>query len=446
MTTAISDVGRSARRRITRRLLPLIFVLYFVAILDRFNLAYAALEMISDLHFSDRVFGFGAGVLFFGYILLEIPGALIAERWSARRWIARIMVTWGLITALTAFIHTPGQFYWARFLLGIAEAGFTPCVLVYLTHWFRAEDRARAIAVYFMASTVAFILGAPLAGWLMGVHWLGLNGWRWLFIAEGIPAVALGIFTLFWLTDWPREARWLPAEERDWLMQELEAEKRAKDAQHAYTIGEALRDRNVTLLWLGYFFVLAGATGFVFWMPTILKRLSGLSTMKVTLLAMIPWVAAFFSKIINGWHSDRTGERRWHAALPLFLGAPAFLAAGLSSRTWLIVALLTWTCGWVEANYPVFWAMPSELLSGSAAAVAFGLINSIGSLGSFVGPYAIGYLSTRTHSFTAGLACMVVSLYIGGILWLCVQPRGRLSNSSAPAAGEELPRRAGFPG
>ena len=226
----LSDVGQRARRRIARRLLPFLFILYFIAYLDRVNVGFAGLEMSHNLGFTDRVFGLGAGIFFAGYFLFEIPGALIVERWSARRWIARILISWGLVTILMAMIRTPAQFYGARFFLGAAEAGFFPGILVYLTHWFRHEDRARAGALFMSAIPIANVLGSPLAGWLLGVRWFGIPGWRWLFILEGIPAVLLGIMTLLYLTDWPREAKWLPADEQEWIDGELQREKAAKAA------------------------------------------------------------------------------------------------------------------------------------------------------------------------------------------------------------------------
>ena len=226
----LSDVGQRARRRIARRLLPFLFILYFIAYLDRVNVGFAGLEMSHNLGFTDRVFGLGAGIFFVGYFLFEIPGALIVERWSARRWIARILISWGLVTILVSMIRTPAQFYGARFFLGAAEAGFFPGILVYLTHWFRHEDRARAGALFMSAIPIANVLGSPLAGWLLGVRWFGIPGWRWLFILEGIPATLLGIMTLLYLTDWPREAKWLPADEQEWIDGELQREKAAKAA------------------------------------------------------------------------------------------------------------------------------------------------------------------------------------------------------------------------
>src|SRR6266576_6736555 len=258
------DVAMRARRHTARRLLPFLFVLYIVAFLDRMNVGAAALQMPGDLGFSDRAVGLGAGIFFLGYVLLEIPGALIAERHSARRWIARIMVSWGILTVLMAFIHNVREFYIVRFLVGAAEAGFFPAVVVYLTHWFRAGDRAKAVAAFYAANPLSYVIGSPLAGVLLGLSWLGLRGWRWLFILEGIPAVLFGIITLFYLTDWPREAKWLPPDEQDWITEQLHREKEAKKRVRAYSIWEAIRHRDVVLLTLCYFCAMTGSYGIGF--------------------------------------------------------------------------------------------------------------------------------------------------------------------------------------
>src|ERR1700731_433121 len=223
-----AQVGRRARHRIARRLLPFLFILYVINFLDRMNVGAAALQMPRDLGFSDGVVGMGAGIFFLGYFLLEIPGALLVERWSARKWIARIMISWGLVTVLMAFIHTAHQFYLVRFFVGAAEAGFLPGVIIYLTHWFRYEDRGKAVTFFYAANPLSYVIGSPIAGLLLGLSWLGLRGWRWLFIIEGIPAVVLGLITIWYLTDWPEKAPWLPADERDWITGELKREKEAK--------------------------------------------------------------------------------------------------------------------------------------------------------------------------------------------------------------------------
>src|ERR1700726_4234738 len=428
------EVAQRARRHIARRVMPYLFVLYVINFLDRMNVGAAALQMPKDLGFSDRTVGLGAGIFFLGYFLLEIPGALIAERWSARRWIARIMVSWGIATVLMAFIHTPRGFYLVRFFVGAAEAGFFPAVVVYLTHWFRYEDRAKVIAFFYAAYPISFVIGSPLAGWLLGISWLGLRGWRWLFILEGIPAVVFGGITIFYLTDWPAQARWLPADERSWIIEQLQREKQAKKNRHrSLSIWGALRNRDVILLTLCYFCAMTGSYGIAFWLPTILKRLSGKSDLKVTLLAALPYVAAFLTQQVNGWHSDRTRERRWHAAIPVFLcGVALALAVVYSTNLPVSMGLFVIAGGSFYGFQPVFWAVPTTFLSESAAAASIGLINSVGNLGGLVGPMVMGYLAHRTHSFSAGLLYLVASLFVSGGLMLVVGrqvPEGHFSPS-----------------
>jgi len=414
-------VAQRTRKRIAWRLLPFLFLLYVIAFLDRMNISAAALQMPGDLGFSDRVVGLGAGIFFLGYFLLGIPGALIAEQWSARRWIARIMMSWGTLTVLMAFIRTAGQFYFVRFLVGAAEAGFFPIVIVYLSHWFRNEDRAKAVARFFAANPLSFVIGSPVAGYLLGISWLGLRGWRWLFILEGIPAIVFGVITAFYLTDWPREASWLRSDERDWITEQLSREKQAKQQVRSYTVWQALSHRDVLLLTFAYFFALTGNYGIAFWLPTILKRLSGQTNLRVTLLAALPYLAGFLVQQFNGWHSDRTGERRWHAALPLLLSGVALsLAVYFGSNLALSVMLFTIVGACYFAFHPAFWTVPSAFLGESAAAASIGLINSVGNLGGFVGPLIMGYLVTRTNSFNAGLSYLVASLWLSGILMLAI--------------------------
>ncbi len=409
------------RKRIAWRLLPFLFLLYIIAFLDRMNVGAAALQMPGDLGFNDKVVGLGAGMFFIGYLVLEIPGALLAERWSARRWIARIMISWGMITVLMAFIHTAREFYLVRFLVGAAEAGFFPAVIVYLSHWFRYRDRSKATAVFYAASPLSYVVGSPLAGLLLGISWLGLRGWRWLFILEGIPAVVLGIITVFYLTDWPRDASWLSQDERAWITTELAKEKQAKQRIRRYTVCQAFSQRDVILLTLSYFCATTGGYGIAFWLPTILKRLSGQSDMRVTLFASLPYFAGFLVQQVNGWHSDRTCERRWHAAVPIFLcGVTLFLAVIFGSNTTLAVTLFTLVGACYFAFHPCFWAVPTAFLSESAAAASIGLINSLGNLGGFVGPLMMGYLVARTRTFSAGLLYLVGSLCASGILMIAV--------------------------
>lgn len=429
--TAAEQSAAGATRRIAVRLLPYLFLLYIIAFLDRVNISYAGLEMVRDLRFSDRVFGLGAGIFFIGYVVFEIPGALLVERWSARRVMARILITWGVVTVLVSLVRTPGQFYAARFLLGAAEAGFFPGILVYLSHWFRYEDRAKAAALFMAAIPVANVVGSPLAGQILNVHWGDWAAWRWLFVLEGIPAVLFGVVTLYFLTDWPKEATWLSVEERAWITCELTREKEAKARAGACTIWEAMRMPRVVLLTLVYFLAVTGIYGFIIWFPTILKRTMGLSNVAVTSLAALPYLAGLAAMLWNGWHSDRSRERRWHTAIPLFLGAVC-LGGALFTSSHLVIAfaLMVVAGACTIAFMPSFWPLPTEFLSESAAAAAIGLINSIGNLGGFLGPYAIGYLRARTGSFTPGLLVLLICMAAaGGLVLLLPSPLGSREES-----------------
>jgi len=435
MAMTAAECGAGTRRRVAMKLLPFLFVLYIVNYIDRTNLAYAALGMSRDLGFNDRVLGFAAGVFFISYLSLQIPGALLAERWSARRMIAASMVTWGSLTALTALVHTPGQLYAARFLLGAAEGGFFPGVIVYLSHWFLREDRGKATSNFMGAIPLSSVLGSPLAGWILGKSWAGVVGWRWLFVVEGLPAILLGSAAFFVLTDWPSEAVWLNTEQRQWIKQKLREESPLRGG--AVTIGQALRSRTIVLmavLTMPNYFVFYC---FVFWFPTLLKRHSGFSDLRVGLIGAIPFLAGFLAMQLNGWHSDKTLERRWHSAGPLFLAAAALLALLViqpkSIPVWVGLFALV---GMAAAYLPTFWAIPTEMLSQSAAATAVGMINAVGNVAGFVGPAAFGSLYAQTHSFSYGLALMMLAAVAGGLMILRI-PRERDS-----AVGNTIATRA----
>src|SRR6266436_645034 len=321
----LNSVGERARRRIVRRIMPYLFVLFIIAYLDRVNMGYAALQMKGDLAFADDVLGLVAGIFFIGYFLLEIPGSILVEKWSARGWIARIMISWGIVAILMGFVRTRNEFYALRFLLGAAEAGFFPGIMVYFTHWFRYQDRAKAVAFFMAAIPISNILGSPLSGLLLGINWLGLRGWSWLFVLEGVPAVVFGVVTLFYLTDRPKQAPWLPDDERDWITAELENEKKVKLQINPLRVFAAFRHREVLLLALGYFLVITSAYGLTFWLPTLVKKASGYSNLGVGFITAIPWCLALLCMVLNGWSSDRTEERRWHTALPIIFGALGLL-------------------------------------------------------------------------------------------------------------------------
>jgi MFS family permease len=447
-TISVTNVAERARKRIARRLLPYLFVLYVIAYLDRVNLSYAALDMTGALGFTPEIYGFGAGIFFVGYFLLEIPGAILVERWSARAWIARIMISWGIVAIFTGFIRTPHQFYAIRLLLGAAEAGFFPGIVVYLSHWFRYEDRAKAMAMFMAAQPISNIIGSPVSGLLLGIHWRGIAGWQWLFILEGVPAVLFGIITLFYLTDWPRQARWLPEDECAWIAGELEQEKRARQSAHSYTLRQVLtllsnfilrkpqteKDAyilrqilgltfNVMLMAVALIFIAGTVYGFNFWMPTIIKKLFGYSNLLVTSIGVLPYCAGLMGMVFVGWSSDRSGERRRHAAFCILLAAVGlFFAALAQNLPLMMISLFCLAAAGMYGYLPAFWSLPSSFLTGTAAAASVGLINSVGNLGGFFGPYAVGAITRRFHTFSWGVLCLSASALLATALLLLLRP------------------------
>jgi D-galactonate transporter len=427
-----TDGGESTRSRIAWRLLPFLFLLYVANYLDRTNIAYATLGMKGDLGLNDSVFGTASGIFFIGYFALQVPGALLVERWSARWLLSLTLITWGALTTLTGFVHSAHQLYGARFLLGAAEAGFFPGVIVYLSHWFIYQDRAKAVARFMAAIPIGFMIGGPIAGSILKVHWLNIVGWRWLFLLEGAPAIIFGALALFVLPDRPNEVQWLRSEERDWLQSRLDEERRAKGNVEHMTIWQALRHPAVLILTVGLFFTYTGGYAFWFWMPTMLQRLTGWTDVsKIGWIGAVPFIGGLVGMLLLGSNSDRTGERRWHFAIPQLTAAVALIAwLALPHSNVLLIALFTLVGFGTVAYLPSFWALPSAFLSSSAAAAAIGFINCTASIGGYFGPKIIGDISQRTGSFNGGFAVMIVCFVIASVLVL-VCPRERSARINA---------------
>ena len=421
-----NDLANRARSRIARRLLPFLLLLFVLAFLDRTNISVASLAMKTDLGFTEAIIGTGAGVFFLGYFLLEIPGTLMVERWSARKWIARIMVSWGIVAALMgvigfpilSFLHVQTQFYGLRFILGLAEAGFFPGVIIYLTRWFRYEDRAKAKSLFLIGVPLATVIATPLSQFLMrNVAWLGYAGWRWVFFLEGIPSILLGIVTWFYLTDHPREAKWLPEDEKAWLVDELEREKQVKVALGGDTIVAALKNPQMWLLSTIYLLGVTGMYGFTFFLPSIVDRMKDASLLAQVTISTLPFVFGAGSMMWNAAHSDRTLERRWHTALPLLCAAGSMAVVdAFSNNTWIAALGMCLFGMSLFAYLPVFWTHPNTRLTASSAAFAVGLINSIGNLGGYVGPKIVGQFKTDSGNYASGLWFLTICLLLAGVL------------------------------
>jgi ACS family tartrate transporter-like MFS transporter len=415
-------------RKVQRRILPFLFICYLFAYLDRANVAFAKLTMLPDLGFSEAVYGLGAGLFFIGYFLLEIPGALIVQKFGARRWIARILITWGFCSTLVGFVRTPHEFYAARFLLGAAEAGFFPGVIVYLSHWFPYSYRARAMARFVMAIPLGLMLGAPGSGLLLRQHWFGLEGWRWVFIIEGLPAVVLGVITLRYLTDWPKDAKWLEPAEREWLASEIEQENVKKGAGRKISIWRAMRQRNVLLLALILCAANTGGSGYLFWLPTRIQQASSFSPLASSMLSALPFMAGMIALFLMGRSSDRTGERKWHTAIPLFLSGCLFALTVISNHPFaLLLGLLCMAAAAMYAWIPAFWVLPTMTLGEYGAAAAIGLMNSIGNLGGFFGPTLVGFVITRYGSYSAAVLFLSSCFVIGSLLVFALRDQSESS-------------------
>jgi D-galactonate transporter len=408
-------------RKVTLRLIPLLFLLYLVNILDRVNVGFAKLTMLDDLGLTDKHYGFFAGLFYIGYILFEVPSNLILERTGARVWIARIIISWGIVSGAMMFVSGWLSFAVLRVLLGIAEAGFFPGMILYLTYWFPARARGRAIAFFMIASPIAGVLGMPVSGAIMqfmnGVS--GLAGWQWLFLIEAIPSVVLGFVVWFSLTDRPEQARWLNDQERGWLTMRMAQEDKRRPQRHLL---QALFLPGVWLLCLVYFSVAVGTNGMGFFLPSFVKELfPGRGEATIGLLSAIPSAAAVAGMVLVGRHSDRTGERRWHIALSAFLGAAGMVLSVTVAATKPGLALAAMALAYfgMFSMLPTFWALATHNVSGVAAAGAIALINSVANFGGFLAPTVVGWIKDGTGQFTGGAWFMGVTLVLGGVLVLC---------------------------
>lgn len=407
---------RTSSRRYFNVILPL-FIASVLAFLDRLNLSYAALTMNKALGFSPEVFGFGAGILFWGYIIFEVPGAIFAAKWSASKWIVRILITWSIATTLMMFVRTPIEFYIIRFLIGAAEASFYPvCYAIFFPRWFAPNERARAISIMLTSLLVASIIGSLLAGIIIGTSMFNLVGWQLLFLVEGCLSLLLGIVLWFWLKDWPKDVSWLTDEEKLLFSDLYQHEITVKNKVRKYTLWEGLKDPEVLKLGFIYFMWIVGFWGFGFWLPTVLKSVSGLSNANVSFLVTIPMVLSLIGFLIVGNSSSKSGEKRYHVALPLFVGAIGLAGIALTTDPILNFVFINLAAIGVYSGMGVWWSVPTTFLSETAAAGAIGLINSIGNIGGWVGPFLIGIIKSYTGSYTLAYLFLALCLIVSGIL------------------------------
>jgi MFS transporter, ACS family, tartrate transporter len=429
-----AELEKRVLRKITLRIVPFVMLLYFIAFIDRVNIGFAALTMNKDLGFSPSVFGFGAGIFFLGYFLFEVPSNLILEKVGARLWIARVMITWGMVSAAFAFISGDTSFYILRFLLGVAEAGFFPGIILYLSYWFPARYRAGVVSLFMAAAPISVVLGSPISSALLEMNGLlGLKGWQWMFLMEAVPAILLGFVVLFYMTDRPEKAKWLKDDEREWLVNAMNVEHAAKAATASHSIWRGLADPRVLALSLVYFGTSAGLYTLGIWAPQIIKEF-GLSTMQVGLLNAVPPTVAVVAMVLWARHSDRTGERTWHVVAACIAAAVGLMLAGSATSVISVVAALTLVNIGISAAKPPLWSMPTMFLSGSAAAAGIATINSIGNLGGFVGPAMIGWIKDLTGSFQGGLYFVAGLLVLSAVLTLVLSRSRRNSPTTAPEA------------
>lgn len=419
-----ADEG-SVYRKVTWRIVPFLMLCYIVAYLDRVNVGFAKLQMLNDLKFSDTVFGFGAGVFFLGYFLFEVPSNVILHRVGARVWIARIMLTWAVISGAFMFVDTPTSFYIMRFLLGLAEAGFFPGIILYLTYWYPAERRSRMVCTFMTAIPLAGVIGGPLSGWIME-SFAGLNGWtgwQWMFMLEALPAVVLGIAVLLYLDDGIRSAKWLSEPEKRLLEERIAHDAKGKVAHPS--LGAVFADYRVWVMALIYFCCVMGQYGLTFWMPTLIKTAGIKGVCNIGMFTAIPYTAAVIAMLLLGRSSDKHRERRWHLVIPMLLGAVGLVGSALAgtTNTGIAIVFLTIAAAGVLSSAPLFWSLPTAFLNGVAAAAGIAAINSVGNLAGFASPFLIGAIKDMTQSTDIGLYVLAGILVAGVLVVLSVPSR-----------------------
>ena len=425
-----------ASAKVRRHLLPFLIVCYFGAYLDRVNVGFAALTMNSDLGIGPEAFGFTAGIFFLGYCLFEVPSNILLEKFGARRWIARIMITWGFVSAAMAFVTDVNGLSIVRFLLGVAEAGFFPGIIYYLTYWVPAADRARIVTMFMAAIPLSSLVGAPVSGVILdtfaGVA--GLKGWQWLFILEAIPSLVLGTAALWLLPDSPGDAHWLKEDEKRALERQVSMEMQARENIKTFTLAEALLNARVLALGVVYFGIATGMYGLSFWLPQIIKAF-GLSNTQTGFVTAAPYVAAALAMVLWGRHSDVTGERVWHIALPAFAGGLALIAGTHVTGMIPALLLLTIAAAGIFTSLPLFWTLPTALLTGTAAAGGIALINAIGNIGGFMGPYLVGWLKERDYSSAVAVSSLASFAIAAGLIVLALGHDKRLEQAAVKSPG-----------
>lgn len=411
---AVSTVRANAYRKTAWRLMPFLMLCYLCAYLDRVNVGFAKLQMMNDLALSEAVYGLGAGMFFIGYFLCEVPSNIILHKVGARVWIARIMITWGIVSALFAFVETAWQFYALRFLLGIAEAGLAPGLLLYLTYWFPSYRRARMTVLWFIAIPLSGMVGGPLSGWIM-THFAGVQGWagwQWMFVLEAVPTIVVGLFVLSYLKDGVHQATWLNDEEKALVTREL-AEDNLQKVTHA-SVGEFIRDRRLWLLAAIYFCVVMGQYAITFWLPTLVRNAGVADPMKIGMLTSLPYLCAIAAMLLVGRSGDKHQERRWHLIVPMIVGALGLtLAALLGGNLLLSILSLCLAASGVLSASSMFWMLPTTLLGGVSAAAGIAAVNSFANLAGFCSPYLIGWITSQTGSSAIGMY-LITGVLVGG--------------------------------